>query len=59
MDGKLLCEIVQRIKGVAGVKTFLILTVAAFDFAVVARRIRANELVLDAQLGSRLFKQRR
>ena len=30
---------------------------AALDFAVMARGIRANELVPNAQLGSSLFKQ--
>ena len=47
MDGELLCEVVQRIKGVARVKALLILTVAALDLAVVPRGIRANELMPD------------
>ena len=59
MDGELLCEIIQRIKRMAGIKALLILAVAALDLAVVARGIRANELMPDAQFGSRLFKQRR
>ena len=45
MNGKLLCEIIQRIESVAGVKTFLILAVAALDLAVVPWRIWANEFV--------------
>ena len=59
MNGKLLCEIIQRIESVAGVKTFLILAVAALDLAVAARGIRTNELVPNAQLSGSLFKQRR
>ena len=59
VNGKLLCEIIQRIESVAGVKTFLILAVAALDLAVVARGIRANALVANAQLSGSLFKQRR
>ncbi len=42
-----------------GIETLLVLTVAALDLAVVPWRIGTNELVSDAQLGSRLFKQRR
>ena len=38
MDGELLREIVQRIEGVAGIESLLILTVAALDLAVVPRR---------------------
>ena len=48
MDSELLCKIVQRIERMTGVKTLLILTVAALDFAVVPRRIRADQLVPDA-----------
>ena len=57
VDSKLLCEIVQRIEGMAGIKAFLILAMAALDFVVMARGIRMNELVPNAQLGSSLFKQ--
>ena len=57
VDGKLLCEIVQRIEGMAGIKAFLILAMAALDFVVMARGIRTNELVPNAQFGSSLFKQ--
>ena len=57
VDGKLLCEIVQRIEGMAGIEAFPVLAMAALDFAVMARGIRTNGLVLNAQLGSSLFKQ--
>ena len=59
MDHKLLCEIVQRIECVAGIEAFLVLTVAALHLTVVPRGIRANQLMLDAQLSSRPLKQRR
>ena len=58
MDGELLYKIIQRIEGVTGIKELLILTVAALDFAVVPWRIRADQLVPDAQFGGCLFKQR-
>ena len=39
----------------ARVKPLLVLTVTALHLAVVAGRIRANELMPDIQLNSRLF----
>ena len=59
VEGKLLCKAAQGIERVAGVKPLLILTVAALDLAIVPRRIRTDQLVPDAKLRSRLFKQRR
>ena len=59
MDRKLLCEIVQRIEGVAGIETFLVLTVAALHLTVVPRGIWANQLMPDAQLSGRPLKQSR
>ncbi len=53
MDGELLYKIIQRIE------ELLILTVAALDLSVVARRIGANQFMPDPQFGSRLLKQRR
>ena len=41
----------------AGVEAFLVLAMAALDFAVMARGIRTNELMPNAQLGSCLLKQ--
>ena len=38
MNGELLCKVIQRVEVVARIETFLILTVAALDFAVVPRR---------------------
>ncbi len=58
MDGELLCKVIQRVEVVARIEALLILTVAALDFAVVARRIGANQFMPDPQFGSRLFKQR-
>ena len=43
VDGKLLCEIVQRIEGVAGIEALLVLAMAALDFAVIARGIRTAD----------------
>ena len=34
MNGELLCKVIQRVKVVARIETFLILTVAALHFAV-------------------------
>ena len=58
MNGELLFKVIQRVEVVARIEALLILTVAALDFAVVPRRIRADQLVPDAQLGGCLFKQR-
>ena len=53
MDGELLHKIIRRIE------ELLILTVAALDLSIVARRIGANQFMPDPQVGSRLLKQRR
>ena len=58
MNGELLCKVIQRVKVVARIETFLVLTMTALDFAVVPRRLRADQLVPNAQLGGCLFKQR-
>ena len=57
MNGELFCKIVQGVKGMAGVKAFLILTVAALDLIVVARRIGTDQFMPKAQFGSRFLKQ--
>ena len=41
----------------AGIEAFPVLAMAALDFAVMARGMRTNGLVPNAQLGSSLFKQ--
>ena len=56
VDGKLFGEVVQGIKAVAGIKTFLVFPVAALHLAVVARGVGADELVADAQVGGGLLK---
>ena len=58
MNGELLCKVIQRVEVMARIEALVILTVAALDFAVVPRHIRADQLVPDAQLGGCLFKQR-
>ncbi len=40
MDGKLLCKIVQRVKAVAGIESFLVFPVAALHLAVVCRFVK-------------------
>ena len=57
MDGKLFCEIIQRIKAVAGIKTLLILAMAALYLTVMSRRIGANQFMPDAQLSGGKLKQ--
>ena len=52
MDGELLYKIIQRIEGVTGIEELLILTVAALDLSVVARRIGANQFMPDPQVFS-------
>ena len=59
MYGELLCEIVQRIEGVARVEPLLILAVAVLYLAVVARCVRTDQLMPDAKLGGSFFKQSR
>lgn len=58
MNGELLCKVIQKVEVVARIERVQLLTVAALDFAIVPRRIRADQLVPDAQLGGCLFKQR-
>ena len=50
MDGKLFCEVIQRVKAVGRIETLLILPVTTLHLAVVAGRIGANQLVPDTQL---------
>ena len=57
MDGELLREVIQRVKAVAGVKAFLVLSVASLHLSVVARRVGTDELVPDAQFCGGGFKQ--
>ena len=57
MDGKLLSEVIQRVKAVGGIEALLILPVAALHLAVVAGRIGANELVADTQLSGSGLKE--
>ena len=56
MNGELLCEVIQGIKAVAGIETFLVLPVAALHLAVVSRGIWTDELVADTQVGGGLLK---
>ena len=59
VDGELTSEVIKGIKGVGVIKALLVLTVAAFDLAVVPGSIGTNELVSDAELSGRVLKQSR
>ena len=59
VGSELRSKVVERVERVLVVETFLVFTVAAFHFAVVARRIGTNQLMPDAQLSSGFFKQSR
>ena len=45
MNGELLCKVIQKVEVVARIERVQLLTVAALDFAIVPRRIRADQLV--------------
>ena len=57
MDGKLLGEVLEGVKAVAGVKALLVLTMTALYLAVVSWRVGTDEFMPDAQLGSGDLKQ--
>ncbi len=57
MNRKLFCKVVQRVKAVAGIEAFLVLSVAAFPLAVVAGGVGTDELVADAQFRSSRLKE--
>ena len=52
VDSELLGKVGQRKEGMAGIEALLVFPVAAFHLAVVTRRIRTDQLVLDTQLCS-------
>ena len=45
VNSKLLFKVVKRIKSVSGIKIFVIFSVAAFNLAVVPRRVWLDQLV--------------
>ena len=55
--GQLFAEVVKGIELVGGVEVFVILPMAALDFAVVSRSVDLNEFVLDPQLVKRSLKE--
>ena len=57
MHSELCIEIGKGVEGMGIVEAALILAVAAFHLAVVTGRIRADELVPDAEVSSSLFKE--
>ena len=56
VDSELLGKVIQGVKAVRGIETFLVLPVAALHLAVVARSIGTDELVADTQLGGCFLK---
>ena len=59
VDSELHCKVIQGEKAAAGIEAFLILSVTTLHFAVVARRIGADEFVANTQLDSSGLKQSR
>ena len=57
MDGKLLLKVRQRKERVKRIKEFLVFPMAALHFAIMPGRVRANELMADAQVGSGFLKK--
>jgi len=56
MGSKLFGEVLQGEEGMAGIKAFLVLPVAALHFAVVSGCIGTDQLVLDSQVSSSTLK---
>ena len=56
-DSKLFGKVIKGIEGVAGVELLIILSVASFYFAVVARCKGFDFLVPDSELGKCFFKE--
>ena len=59
MDSELFGEVIKGVKAVAGVKTLLVLPVAALHLAVVAWRVGADQFVANTQLSGGYFKEGR
>ena len=57
MGRTLLCEILQRIEGMAGIEALLVFPMAAFNFTIVPWSIGADSLVLNPQCYSSFLKQ--
>ena len=50
-------KVSERIEGMFVVEAFLVFAVAAFDLAIMAGRVRANQLVTDRYKQNAQFKQ--
>lgn len=59
MDSQLLDKVLKGKERIAGIKTLLILTVAALDLAAVTWRVRPNQLVPDTQFSVGFLEQHR
>ena len=53
----LFLKALQREKGVKRIKAFLVLPVAALEFAIMPGCVRTNELMPDSQVGSSFLKK--
>lgn len=56
-DSQLLLKISKGIKGVAGIEFLVVLSMAAFNFTVVPRGIRPNQLMPNAKLFQSSLKE--
>jgi len=59
VDSELVNEVAERIKSVAGIKTFLVFPVAALHLAVVSGSVGTDEFVADAEFSCSGLKQGR
>ena len=57
MDSKLLGKVIKRIEGMGRIEAFLVLTVAAFNLAIVSRSIRPNKFVENSKFSSSFLEQ--
>lgn len=58
VNSELFRKVIQGVKTVAGIKAFLVFSVAAFYFAVVAWYVRPDELMAYAEFLGSGFKER-
>ena len=57
--GKLFCKVIQGKEDMGGIETFLVFSVTALHFTIMSGRVRANELVPNAEALRRRLKQGR
>lgn len=57
MDSKVFLKIVERVKTVAEIKTFLVVSVTAFDLSVMTWFVKTDQLVANVQLVNSKLKK--